>query len=335
MIRRIPPLATMAVLALALAACADESADPEPEPTAAPAPEPTPTPEPIWPLTGMPAPDGIGETPVLVVKVDNTGPASPQIGLASADLVVQELVEGGMTRLAVMYHSTLPDDVAPVRSVRTSDIGLVLPTGGALVASGGAERVLRQMDDAGLTVLTEGEPGFSRMGGRSAPYNVAVDLERLAAEVPGLGHPDQPYLPWAGPDDEPPAGTPVTSFEAAFSSAHTTRWEWDGAVWVRTRDLAADGDTFDPDTVVVLRVAIRDAGYTDPAGNFVPETVLEGSGDALLFTDGTLIQGRWSKDGPAAAFELADDAGDDLTVPPGHTWIELVPENGDVTWAES
>jgi Protein of unknown function (DUF3048) N-terminal domain/Protein of unknown function (DUF3048) C-terminal domain len=330
-------LAAVVVLSVALAGCGDEPVETEPpaaEPTPELTPEPIadPTPEPVWPLTGLPAPEGVDGTPVLVVKVDNTGPAAPQVGLSSADLVVQELVEGGLTRLAVMYHSSWPGEVAPVRSVRTSDIGLVLPTGGALVASGGAGRVLRQMDDAGLTVLVEGAAGFSRMAGRSAPYNVAVDLERLRAEATDLDPPGQPYLPWADPDDERPAGTPVAGLEVAFSSAHVTSWEWDGKVWQRSRELAADGDAFEPDTVLVLRVAIRDAGYTDPAGNVVPETVLEGSGDALLFTDGRLTEGRWSKDGPADPFELTDDDGDALLVPPGRTWIELVPdEGGDVT----
>lgn len=333
-------LASVILLTVVLAGCDASSIEAEPSPEPMPVPDDTPTPEltpdPSWPLTGLPAPDGVGEQPALVVKVDNTGPAQPQRGLSSADLVVQELVEGGMTRLAVMYHSALPDEVVPVRSVRTSDIGLVLPTGGALVASGGAQRVLRRMDDAGVTVLEEGAPGFSRVSGRSAPYNVAVHLEQLLTQAGGLEAPPQPYLPWAGPDDEVPDGLPVAVLDASFSSSHTTSWEWDGEVWRRSRELAADGDEFTPDTVLVLRVAIRDAGYTDPAGNFVPETVLEGTGSALLFTQGQLIQGEWAKDADDAPFELADEAGRPLLVPPGRTWIELVPEDGgDVGWTES
>jgi hypothetical protein len=164
-------LVTLAALLSVAVGCGGE---PEAQPTASPTPTsagptttPTPTPEPIWPLTGLPAPEGPAERPVLVVKVDNTASARPQAGLSAADIVVEELVEGGLTRLAVLYHSTLPDAVAPVRSIRTSDIGIVLPTGGALVASGGAQRVLRAMDEAGVTVVTEGSAGFpATAGGR-------------------------------------------------------------------------------------------------------------------------------------------------------------------------
>ena len=39
----------------------------------------------------------------MVVKIDNTE-AQPQLGLGKADLITEELVEGGSTRLAVFYY---------------------------------------------------------------------------------------------------------------------------------------------------------------------------------------------------------------------------------------
>lgn len=74
----------------------------------------------------------------------------------------------------------------------------------------------------------------------------------------------------------------------------------------------------------------RDAGYRDPAGNPVPETVLAGSGAATLFAGGRAVDARWSKAAPAQPFELTDASGAPLGVPPGRTWIELVPQGGSV-----
>src|ERR1700709_161766 len=56
-----------------------------------------------WPLTGLPASGKTPKHPVMVVKIDNTDSSSPQIGLSKADLVTEELVEGGITRLAGVY----------------------------------------------------------------------------------------------------------------------------------------------------------------------------------------------------------------------------------------
>ncbi len=39
--------------------------------------------------------------------------------------MVEELVEGGLTRLAVFFYSQVPDNAGPVRSMRASDIGIV------------------------------------------------------------------------------------------------------------------------------------------------------------------------------------------------------------------
>ena len=69
------------------------------------------------------------------------------------------------------------------------------------------------------------------------------------------------------------------------------------ASYVNENSYAAEGDEFPADTVLVLRVQVGDAGYTDPAGNPVPETKLEGKGEALLFHDGKVVSGTWKKDG--------------------------------------
>src|SRR5690606_39734592 len=100
--------------------------------------------------------------------------------------------------------------------------------------------------------------------------------------------------------------------------------------WTRRPSRAGEGDEFAAANVLVLHVQIRDAGYTDPAGNFVPETVLVGSGPALLLAGGTAVEAEWSKDELSEPFELTDPSGEPLHVPAGRTWIELVPENGSV-----
>jgi hypothetical protein len=59
----------------------------------------------------------------------------------------------------------------------------------------------------------------------------------------------------------------------------------------------------------------------------VPETQFTGQGQALIFHDGRLVRGQWKKDSLGGALTLSTAAGD-LTVPAGHTWIELVPQDG-------
>ena len=284
------------------------------------------------PLTG----EAVGRVPdrgALVVKIDNSASARPQVGLDAADLVVEELVEGGMTRLAVFFHSRLPEVTGPVRSLRNSDIGIVAPTGGVLAASGGARVARRAVDAAGVDTVLPPNPAFYRESGRRPPYNLML---RPASLGTALSHADAPadYLPWGTTSSPSPPASARTARTAnvRFSGVRAVTWTYDGTGgWSRTPDLAAAGHTFVPDTVLVLRVRTRDAGYRDPAGNPVPETVLEGSGEALLLHAGKAVQGRWHKKGAAGPLTLVDGAGAALRVPPGHTWIELVPERGSVS----
>ncbi|NYG58381.1 hypothetical protein BJ980_001304 [Nocardioides daedukensis] len=290
----------------------------------------------VWPLTGLPVKDGgsaIEEHPVYVVKIDNTPSSSPQVGLKTADLVVEELVEGGSTRLAVFYYSKLPKEVGPVRSMRASDIGIVKPVAGELVTSGAATRTYGRLRDSKVTWHEEGAKGVYRNRGRRAPYNVFADLTSLASGAKGSGERPDDYLEW-GDSTDLPTGKPAKSIEARFSGGHTSRWTYASGRYGLDGTFAAQGDEFKADNVLVIRATVGDAGYRDPAGNPVPETKFEGSGQGVLFHKGKAIQVTWHKSGLDGQLRLKTSQGGALKVPAGRTWIELVPtdQNAGVTF---
>ena len=276
------PLKTAATLLSAsvlLAACSggEESAD-----------EPTPGQEvaggstlnQTWPLTGL---DVEGDAsaaqahPVMVTKIDNTDSSAPQAGLGSADLVVEELVEGGSTRLAAFFYSEIPDQVGPVRSMRASDIGIVSPVDASVVTSGAAPVTIKRIQDAGIKFYGEGSEGMSRATDRSAPYNLMNDLSQLVDSLPDSEEqrPDD-YLPW-GEASDLPKGKKATTLAANFGN-HTTSWAFRGGEYVNQNSFAAAGDEFTPDSVLVLRVPVGDAGYTDPGRELGPRDQARGQG---------------------------------------------------------
>jgi hypothetical protein len=287
-----------------------------------------------WPLTGLPASGGENVAqphPVLVVKMDNTESSAPQIGLGKADMVVEELVEGGLTRLAVFYYSQTPERVGPVRSMRASDIGIVSPVDATVVTSGAAAGTIARIQDAGIKFFQEGAKGISRDSSRSAPYNVFANLDQIASAAKTKPTRPDDYLPW-GAEKDFPKGQPAKTIAASFGGGHTTNWTYEGKGYVNQNTYAEQGDEFPADTVLVLRVQVGDAGYLDPAGNPVPETKLTGQGAAMIFHDGRLVRGTWKKADLGSAIQLSTKAGK-LDVPAGHTWIELVPAaNGSVSF---
>src|SRR4051812_24979743 len=83
---------------------------------------------PVAPLTGLADPTGAaGKRCAVTVKIDNTQAGHPKYNVDQADVIYEEVVEGGITRLAAIFNSHNPDRVGPVRSVRKTDHLLVTP----------------------------------------------------------------------------------------------------------------------------------------------------------------------------------------------------------------
>ncbi len=326
-------VAALAAASLLLAGCSGGDEEPgesaPSEPTASATSEAPPEPT-YWPLTGLERTGRAPKHPVIVTKVDNTSSSAPQVGLGSADLVVEELVEGGYTRLAAFYYSKVPAEIGPVRSMRASDISIV-PEGATVVTSGAAQVTINRINAAGIPWVTEGAPGVYRETSRSAPYNLFARLADISKRLKAEEEPP-PYLPW-GTKADLPKGAKANTLTADFGG-HSTTWQFRGGEYVNTNSYAAQGDQFPADSVLVMRVKVGDAGYRDPAGYPVPETKFEGKGAALLFHGGRVVKGSWSKDGLTGAIELTTKRGE-LTVPAGHVWVELVPAvDGNLTFAK-
>jgi hypothetical protein len=285
----------------------------------------------FWPLTGLKVPASASASldhPVLVAKMDNTYSSQPQVGLSKADMVVEELVEGGLTRLAAFYYSTIPGNVGPIRSMRASDIDVVSPVHASMVTSGAAGRTIARIRGANIPFFPEGSPGMYRSSARNAPYNLFVHLNEVAKAARTKAATPPAYFQW-GDEKDLPKGVKVTTINAQFSGGHTTEWKYENGSYHNLNSYAPAGDQFPTDTVLVLRVREGDAGYLDPAGNHVPETLLTGTGNALLFHGGRMVYANWKKGNAAdSRITLTTKKGKKLAVPAGHTWVELVPVDG-------
>jgi hypothetical protein len=300
----------------------------------------------VSPLTGLPMPDGRPANPVFVVKIENTANGAPQYGLNNADMVMEELVEGGLTRLAAFYYSNLPTKVGHVRSLRDTDIGIAKPVAGQVVASGGAAGTYRRVEGSGITIFSEdgGAPGFSSDPTKVRPYNRLINLQTVAKKAKATSIRGS-YLPWtpAKSSTKKPApsdstATPTTAPKKAtrasvrFSNSTSTNWKLAGDTWQRANGHAAAGQDFKADTMVVMFCKIGDAGYRDPAGNPVPETKLEGKGRAMVFHGDTVTEVEWLKPSLEEGITFSTKDGQPFTIAPGKVFFELAPDgDGRVT----
>lgn len=326
--------AVMAAAALALAACSGGGDEAAPtSTTAAPAPAPAP-----GPLTGLPIDAARAGRPALIVKIDNAPKARPQAGINQADIVVAEMVEGGITRLIAVFHSDEAESLGPVRSARTTDILFGSALNRPLFAYSGANAAFRAFvaQSPLVDVGQDARPGdYRREPGRPATYDLFSSVPKLYANVPeGAGPP--PALFTYRPEGEtttaagaaPAAGVSLL-YQANVRTAVTWDWDAGSGTWKRNQNgephVDAAGAPVAPRNVVVQFVTYSDTGQVDRSGTKVPEADLVGEGDVWVFTDGKIVMGRWRKASPEAVTEYLDSAGAPIALTPGQTWIELPP----------
>jgi len=321
----------LSALALALTACGGGGAEETPT-VKAQSQTPSATPEPeVAPLTGEAVDDeDVLDRPVLAVKIDNAVPARPQAGLAAADVVYEEVVEGGSTRFIALYQSTASDSVGPVRSGRDVDAVLLPPYRPLFVISGAADPTYEVLRGAALKVREEGQPedAFRRDGDRKRPYNLFVDVDRMFDVAAGDGLPAARPAWRFGPTR---AGQAADGVDLRFSPSMPVRWTWDSSVerWRRQQVGAAHldsaGEQVAFENVVILRVPVAEGGGVDAIGNRTQDITVTGSGDAMVLRDGKAISGVWRKESATDHFSFVTTTGVVLPLAPGRTWVELLP----------
>ncbi|MBV8691980.1 MAG: DUF3048 domain-containing protein [Actinobacteria bacterium] len=285
----------------------------------------------ISPLTGLPGTPATLDRPALIVKIDNAPRARPQAGINKADVVVEEMVEGGITRLASVFQST-DSPVEPVRSARSTDIAFASALHKPLFAYSGANPTFLSLVRSAplVDVGVEKQPGaYHRDGGRPMPYNLVSSTSALYATASGGSRP--PALFTYG---TPTGGTPAKGIDLVFADIVTTHitYTWNGQGWLRVQNgtphVDAAGTQVAPTNVVVQFTEYHDTGIRDRSNSPVPEGTLVGSGDAWFFTGGMVFKGHWSKSSASSVTTYTDASGTPMVLNPGRTWIELTPSNG-------
>ncbi len=312
-----------------------------PDPVKPPAPKPV-----VWPLTGKPTgTKKVPARPAVAVKIENSTAARPQTGLQQADIVWEQVVEGGISRYVAVYHSTLPGTVGPVRSVRPMDPAIVAPMRGILAYSGGQPPFIRAVGKAGVQSVTmdSGDPGFWRGGGRAAPHNVYGSVKKFAKQANGSrAKPPSAQFSYAAKAGQGSAAKNDRKGRVAdvrLSPAQRTVWRWKGKTKTYARydgstPSISSGKQLRARNVLILSVAMKNTKYRDPSGAPVPETQMVGKGKGVLLTRGKALNVTWSKAGTRKKLVLRTPGGKTATLDPGNLWIELVPR-GSGSWRVS
>jgi len=280
----------------------------------------------VAPLTGRPDPTrSTKRRSALTIKIENTPEARPQYGIEHADDVYEEICEGGITRLAAIFNSSLPTKVGPVRSVRRTDREIVYPLGGIFAFSGGAQYAIQSIDTAPVKTFDQSNSGGAmfRDPKRYAPHNLYANAVALMAKG-GTPTPPPALFTYSSGTKRTP-GARVRSFVVGFAAGYATTFNWNPSTlsWDRSifgaPDVTAAGVRLSPKNVIVMFVH-----YIGGVGVIGSEALLNGSGIADVFTGGTVQRATWTRAGLRHHIVYRVAGGRVISLHPGQTWVELL-----------
>ena len=299
---------------------------------------------PTCPLTGVPAPGGaVPARPALGIKIGNYPNDRPSSGLNNADIVFEEPVEGAITRLVAVFQCQSAALVGDLRSARQPDSGILSQLSDPLfVHAGGIPPVIALMKSSPLIDknLYEGGNGSAtiQQPGRVEPYSTFVNTASLWAFDPTNVTPPAPIFQFS---NTLPAGSVPrsgASVHVPFSGTSDVTWTWNptGGNYLRSYagipDTLLDGARTTATNVVIMTVQTSAGTWVenDQGGNEVLVTTA-GSGPLVVMRNGVAITGTWNRTALTSPATFTAANGAPITLQPGNTWEELVPDGVTVT----
>ena len=334
--------ASVLILASSLVACQSKEMVQIPKPESVPTPvqEEQETEEPATslytaPLTGLPVDEDITRRP-LAVMINNAPAARPQSGLSAADIMIEVLAEGGITRFIAIFQSEGgAETVGPVRSIRPYLIELGESYDGVLVHAGGspdAYSILQKQQKQHMDEISNSGPYFWRSSDRKAPHNLYTSADKLreGADTKGYSHDFKSPVYTYNEEGATSGGELAKQFDIHYLlESYRVTYDYDevSGRYMRLVNGKADQDLDNGNPIGASNIIVAGADHKvlDNVGRL--SVNLEQGGEAMLFQKGKMIRGQWvKKTGDIIRFV---QNGTEVALVPGKTFISIVPNQPD------
>jgi hypothetical protein len=288
-------------------------------------------------LSGREGSDG----EILVVKIDDTTSARPQIGIDRADIVYIEQVEGGLTRLAAVFSSDIPTLIGPIRSARISDIEILAQFGRVVFAYSGAQsKMLPVISAANLNdygAQRQSPTIYTRDESRTSPTNMVLRADLLLEKVHSDGRTiaTSRSAGWSF-GDLPNGGIAIVDAKVSWPAAsYEFTWSAIEKRWLISNsgvpNMSASGIQHGPTTLVIQAVEILPSEYGDKFGGVTPYSKTVGSGTGFVLRDGKYFPATWSRPDELSGTTWRALDGSEIPFARGQVWISLTEKNPQFT----
>lgn len=273
--------------------------------------------------------------PVLILKIDNVKQSRPHEGLAAADQIYVERIEGGYSRLVAVYATDIPTSVGPIRSARPTDISILRQFGSPAFGYSGAQTKLLPLLDAepfvDISNRVTGDGWFRAEPPRYAPHNLMVDPARLIELAETKREVSKAVAGFNFSREFHPAAQKISSALIDYP-ASDTEFAWvAGSGW----EVYFDGEkaidsltkeVLTASTVVIQITETKPSGLKDSYGKDVPDQILTGTGKAYVLRNGKSLEVTWERFNDYE-FPTFTYNGEPIELKAGQVWFAYASES--------
>ncbi len=291
------------------------------------------------PLTGLKVAEESDTTkPVTAIMIENSPDARPQSGLKQAEIVYEAVAEGGITRFLALYQQEKPTLIGPVRSVRPYYVDWYAPYDASMAHIGGSAKALKMIRSGDYRDIDQffNASTYWRATDRYAPHNVYTSFERLDALNKRRNYTSSHPKTFEREDEKPVKSPDATNISVHISSAlfdSSYVYDAENNRYIRSQAGAQHKDRekglITPKVVIALKVD-EETVMEETARQSIKTT---GTGEAVIFQNGTAIDATWQRGSKADQLTFTDKDGKDIKLARGQTWITAIDKNrGTVSW---
>ena len=264
----------------------------------------------------------------IMINNLNASVQKVQTGLASADIVYETEVEGGLTRLLAVYQdiSSL-DKIGTVRSARYQYIDLALGHNAIYIHCGYNTYCKSHLNDINEIDLNTNAAGSKRisngLSSEHTVYALAGDLwNRISDKFDTKATDTDTWVNFADSNtDLTLDGGSATTVSVPFP-ASTTNFTYDAnsKLYNRLVGGAVQTDYYTGESTQVknIFVLLTDMSYYSDNKT---RKVSFNSGDGYYITNGTVQFIKWSKGNSTNGFKFTDTEGNEIDVSVGNSWV--------------
>lgn len=281
-----------------------------------------------------------GVRPVAVM-IDNEGTRSlPQGGLDKAQVIYEIIVEGGETRLMPVFWDTDVQMIGPVRSSRHYFLDFVMEHDAIYVHFGWSPMAQKDIPKFKINningISNGGEIFWDLTRDRGNWQDSYTSMQKILDYVKKVKYrtstDNKTVFKYNQSDVELLQGQKAEKISLRYSSSYTCGFEYDSAVkaYKRLRKGAPQMERVSGKQLEAKNIIIQFVPNYGIKGDSKDRQDVKttGSGKGYYITCGKAENIKWSKESRSEQTRYTDEAGNEIILNRGQTWVQILPVSG-------